>query len=247
MDRPPRSATRRGSILGTAPPFIRARPDPQGSRLRGSVHFRRQPRVRGGRCDRVRRSLGDHGLSAEPIPPSRKPRNDQVAPAVALAMRPRRRRRYRGHDRLRQQSRCCRCVAGPRGLCRLDVRRKRSLRLGQAIRESARCADDGGRLYLSWLARPDPAHSSSLFTAGIWLSDSWTVLFVLFLLSFPEGRLNTRFDLVILAMFAIVAFPLEFLWLLFFRYRAGALRTHWWFGRTAVSPTMSTRHSALCS
>ena len=38
-----------------------------------------------------------------------------------------------------------------------------------------------------------------------------------FFLSFPEGRLNTKFDRVILAMFAIVALPLEFLWLLFFR------------------------------
>ena len=72
-----------------------------------------------------------------------------------------------------------------------------------------------GCTYLGWHILIQ-AHSSSLFTAGIWLSDSWTVLFVLFLLSFPEGRLNTKFDLVILAMFAVVAFPLEFLWLLFF-------------------------------
>jgi hypothetical protein len=72
-----------------------------------------------------------------------------------------------------------------------------------------------GCTYLVWHILIQ-AHSSSLFTGGIWLSDSWTVLFVLFLLSFPEGRLNTKFDLVILAMFAVVALPLEFLWLLFF-------------------------------
>jgi hypothetical protein len=73
-----------------------------------------------------------------------------------------------------------------------------------------------GFTYLGWHILIQ-AHSSSLFTGGIWLSDSWTVVFVLFLLSFPEGRLDTRFDLVILAMFATVALPLELLWLLFFR------------------------------
>ena len=73
-----------------------------------------------------------------------------------------------------------------------------------------------GFTYLVWHILIQ-AHSSSVYTGGIWLSDSWTVVFVLFLLSFPEGRLNTRFDLVILAMFATVALPLELLWLLFFR------------------------------
>src|SRR4029079_14249252 len=73
-----------------------------------------------------------------------------------------------------------------------------------------------GFTYLAWHILIQ-AHSSALFTGGIWLSDSWTVVFVLFLLSFPEGRLDTRFDLVILAMFATVALPLELLWFLFFR------------------------------
>jgi signal transduction histidine kinase len=60
------------------------------------------------------------------------------------------------------------------------------------------------------------AHTSALFTWGIWLSDAWVVLFVLFLLVFPDGRLKARFDLFVVAMFAVMAFPLELLWLLFF-------------------------------
>ena len=59
------------------------------------------------------------------------------------------------------------------------------------------------------------AHASSLFTAGIWLSDAWVVLFVVFLLAFPDGRINARFDLVVIGMFALMAFPLELAWLLF--------------------------------
>jgi signal transduction histidine kinase len=60
------------------------------------------------------------------------------------------------------------------------------------------------------------AHSSPLFTCGMWLADAWTVILVLFLLSVPDGRLKTRRDLVVIAMFATVAFPLELLWLLCF-------------------------------
>ena len=59
------------------------------------------------------------------------------------------------------------------------------------------------------------AHASSLFTAGIWLSDAWVVLFAVFLLAFPDGRINARFDLVVIGMFALMAFPLELAWLLF--------------------------------
>jgi signal transduction histidine kinase len=59
------------------------------------------------------------------------------------------------------------------------------------------------------------AHASSLFTAGIWLSDAWVVVFVVFLLAFPDGRITSRFDLVVIAMFALMAFPLELAWLLF--------------------------------
>ena len=53
------------------------------------------------------------------------------------------------------------------------------------------------------------AHASDLFTAGIWLSDAWVVLFVLFLLAFPDGRIKARFDLFVIGMFALMAFPLE--------------------------------------
>ena len=60
------------------------------------------------------------------------------------------------------------------------------------------------------------ADSSLLFTLGIWLADAWVVTFVFFLLAFPDGRLTGRFDLVVIGMFALMAFPLELLWLLFF-------------------------------
>ena len=43
------------------------------------------------------------------------------------------------------------------------------------------------------------------------------VLFVLFLLAFPDGRVKGRFDLVVIGMFALMAFPLELAWLLFFQ------------------------------
>ncbi|MGH3027660.1 MAG: histidine kinase [Gaiellaceae bacterium] len=60
------------------------------------------------------------------------------------------------------------------------------------------------------------AHSSPVFTAGIWLSDAWVVVFVSFLLAFPHGRLTHGFDLFVIGMFALMAFPLELAWLLFF-------------------------------
>jgi signal transduction histidine kinase len=72
-----------------------------------------------------------------------------------------------------------------------------------------------GCSYLVWQILVQ-ADSSPLFTAGIWLSDAWVVLLVLFLLSFPSGRLTRTFDFVIVGMFATVAFPLELVWLLFF-------------------------------
>jgi hypothetical protein len=72
-----------------------------------------------------------------------------------------------------------------------------------------------GCVYLVWQILIQ-AHSSPLFTSGIWLADAWVVLLVLFLLSFPHGRLKSKFDLVVIAMFAIMALPLELLWLLFF-------------------------------
>ena len=72
-----------------------------------------------------------------------------------------------------------------------------------------------GCTYLVWQILVQ-SQSSFLFTAGIWLSDAWVVLFVLFLLSFPDGRLTPTIDFAIVAMFATVALPLELLWLLFF-------------------------------
>jgi signal transduction histidine kinase len=53
------------------------------------------------------------------------------------------------------------------------------------------------------------------FTAGIWLSDIWSVTFALFLLSFPAGRLHSTIDRAIVGVFVFVTGPLEFLWLLF--------------------------------
>ena len=59
------------------------------------------------------------------------------------------------------------------------------------------------------------AHSSPLFTAGIWISDAWVVVFVCFLLAFPHGHLKPGFDVFVIGMFAVMAFPLELAWLLF--------------------------------
>jgi signal transduction histidine kinase len=59
------------------------------------------------------------------------------------------------------------------------------------------------------------SHSSPLFTAGIWLADAWVVVFVCFLLAFPQGRLKPGFNLFVIGLFAVMAFPLELAWLLF--------------------------------
>jgi signal transduction histidine kinase len=59
------------------------------------------------------------------------------------------------------------------------------------------------------------AHSSPLFTAGIWVGDAWVVLFVCFLLAVPHGHLRRGFDVLIVGLFALMAFPLELAWLLF--------------------------------
>ena len=58
--------------------------------------------------------------------------------------------------------------------------------------------------------------SPVVYTAGMWLSDLWAVMFALFLLSFPTGRLTSRADLAIVGIFLFVSIPLEFLWLLFY-------------------------------
>ena len=54
-----------------------------------------------------------------------------------------------------------------------------------------------------------------VYTAGLWLTDLWAPAFALFLLSYPTGRLSSRADLAIVAVFLFVTVPLEFLWFLF--------------------------------
>jgi signal transduction histidine kinase len=70
---------------------------------------------------------------------------------------------------------------------------------------------------LTWFARPlTNVDSSAVFTAAIWLTDTWFLLFALFLLSLPYGRLTSRLDVLTLAVLLVPAIPLEFAWLLFF-------------------------------
>jgi signal transduction histidine kinase len=57
--------------------------------------------------------------------------------------------------------------------------------------------------------------SSLLFTLGVWLATSWVIVFVLFLLSFPGGRLKSRTDWLLLTPFIVALLPLQILWFLF--------------------------------
>jgi signal transduction histidine kinase len=59
------------------------------------------------------------------------------------------------------------------------------------------------------------------YTAGLWLTDLWAPAFALFLLSFPTGRLGSRADLAIVAVFLFVTVPLEFIWFLFLKLENG--------------------------
>jgi signal transduction histidine kinase len=59
------------------------------------------------------------------------------------------------------------------------------------------------------------ASSSLLHTIGIWLANAWLILFALFLLSFPHGRLEERGDRLLLAPFIVALGPLMLLWFLF--------------------------------
>ena len=79
-----------------------------------------------------------------------------------------------------------------------------------------------GCTYLVWqiLVQSD---SSVLFTSGVWLSDAWVLLFVVFLLSFPGGQRTRKLDLLVVATFAIVVLPLEFSWLLVWSNSGNAL------------------------
>jgi signal transduction histidine kinase len=60
--------------------------------------------------------------------------------------------------------------------------------------------------------------SSLLVTIGIWVTTAWVLVFVLFLLSFPHGRLESRSDRLLLAPFVVAVIPLQLLWFLFWDY-----------------------------
>jgi signal transduction histidine kinase len=69
----------------------------------------------------------------------------------------------------------------------------------------------------TWFARPlVNVDSSFVFTGAIWLQDTWFVLFALFLLSLPYGRLTSRLDFLTMGVLLLVALPLELVWLLHF-------------------------------
>jgi signal transduction histidine kinase len=72
-------------------------------------------------------------------------------------------------------------------------------------------------LGVAWLAGGllQESNSAPVFTAGLWLADTWVILFVLFLLSFPSGRPASRRDVLLLVPFVVAMVPLELLWLLF--------------------------------
>jgi signal transduction histidine kinase len=53
-----------------------------------------------------------------------------------------------------------------------------------------------------------------VYTTAIWISDLWVVVYVLFLVSFPHGRLSPR-NYALLAPFVLAVVPLELLWFLF--------------------------------
>jgi signal transduction histidine kinase len=59
------------------------------------------------------------------------------------------------------------------------------------------------------------APSSLLVTLGIWVANAWWLLFVLFLVSFPHGRLGSRTDWLLWTPFVVALGPLMLLWFLF--------------------------------
>ena len=135
---------------------------------------------------------------------------------------------------------------GLKVLVGLVVRGKRAVRVGPPARKSTRPTDDGSRVHVPPRANPHSVHASPLFTAGIWLADAWVVVFVCFLLAFPHGRLKPGFDLFVIGLFALMAFPLELSWLLFFE-TGGSPENALSSGRTPASRTTSTLHSGLWS
>jgi signal transduction histidine kinase len=59
---------------------------------------------------------------------------------------------------------------------------------------------------------------SLLFTIGVWVANAWVILFAMFLLSFPHGRLESRRDRLLLVPFLVALVPLMLLWFLFWDY-----------------------------
>jgi signal transduction histidine kinase len=55
-------------------------------------------------------------------------------------------------------------------------------------------------------------------TLGVWVSSAWLGLFVFFLVSFPQGRLRSRGDWLLMAPFVAALGPLMLLWFLFWDY-----------------------------
>jgi len=86
------------------------------------------------------------------------------------------------------------------------------------------------------------SQTSPVFTAGIWIADAWVVVFVSFLLAFPHGHVRPGFDLVVIGLFAIMAFPSSWPGSCF-SIQAEAPRTRSSSGRTPTSRATSTRHS----
>jgi hypothetical protein len=80
-------------------------------------------------------------------------------------------------------------------------------------------------LGMAWLAGAllIESDSSPVFTAGIWLGDTWVIFFVLFLLAFPSGRLKSGLDVLLLAPFVVAMVPLELLGMEFFAAKDQAL------------------------
>src|SRR6476659_6846585 len=63
---------------------------------------------------------------------------------------------------------------------------------------------------ITWFARPlVNVDWSPVFTGAIWLQDTWFLLFALFLLSLPYGRLTARIDFLTMGLLLVVALPLE--------------------------------------
>jgi signal transduction histidine kinase len=56
---------------------------------------------------------------------------------------------------------------------------------------------------------------SPVFTAAVLVNDAWVILFIPFLLSYPHGRLASRTDRLLVALFAFAVVVLELIWLLF--------------------------------